>query len=134
MDIIGKGIFTISEACRYLGTNRLRVSYWFRGGGLILSDYKDRRALSFLDLIDAKVALLFRENNVKMSELRTAYSELKKERLHPSTHDDLYHHDGSIYHLEQCKGGTPDLYRVATREGYFRLVQIVGILFASIPS
>ena len=127
MEILGRGIYTIPEACRYLDAHPSRVYRWFNENGVFTSDYNEidgQRALSFLDLMDAKVALTFRNSNVPMPELRNAYNALREQtgRPHPFAHNDLYLHDGKIFRKEIRPDKTPLLYRVSTREGYIEEV------------
>ena len=124
MDTLGKGIYTIPEACRYLGAHQAKIYRWFKDNNIFHSDYNTiagQRAISFLDLIDAKIALMFRDEDVPMAEVRKAYQALTKEtnRRHPFAYEDLYFNGGKIFRRELRPGETPFLYRVATKEGYF---------------
>lgn len=110
IDVIGRGVYTIPEAARYLGKNPRTLNAWFRSDqtNVLSSDYErsdDGIAISFLDLVDAKIACHFRSEGVSMREIREAYNALRDYFgvKHAFCHKDIilctdgkqiYHHHG----------------------------------------
>lgn len=99
--IIGNGIYTMSEAARLLGTSSRRVSAWFTGwprgaDALLHSDYEkicDKQVISFLNLVDAAVAVTLREKHSvsqnMIRRLRRILSE-KWDTEHPFSREEFY--------------------------------------------
>ena len=105
-NVIGRGVYTIPEAAKYLGKPHQTIHAWLSGERQVFSsDYPPvdgHQAISFLDLVDAMVASTFRKHGVPMREIRHVYEELKvlfKEE-HPFCKKDLdLSTDGKkIYH------------------------------------
>lgn len=107
VEVIGKGVYTIPEAARYLGKNPRTLNAWFHSDqtNVLSSDY-DRDdhgvAISFFDLVDAMVACHFRKEGVPMREIREAYNALSTYFgvKHAFCHKDIIlHTDGKkFYH------------------------------------
>ena len=98
---LGLGVYEIGEAARYTRQQTATVRSWFfpaAGTGrkpVFKSDYqqyKNRYAISFLDLIDVLVAGKLRTEGVSMPKVREAYRVLKKrfKRTHPFCYENLY--------------------------------------------
>jgi uncharacterized protein (DUF433 family) len=98
--VLGQGIYSISEASRLINATPQRVTAWFRGGSskrgpVFKSSYSDfgslGNAISFLDLIEALMALRLREKGVSLIVIRKARQELAGmfKTSHPLAHKDL---------------------------------------------
>jgi uncharacterized protein (DUF433 family) len=99
--MLGHGVYSLPEAARYTQTNVARLRTWFRPrsdtsiGPVFRGDYHPVGgdfAISFLDLIEAKVASQLREWGVSMHTIRQAQVALSKQLsvAHPFAHSDLY--------------------------------------------
>lgn len=107
VNVIGRGVYTIPEAARYLGKNPRTLNAWFKSDqtNVLSSDYGRGEGgvdISFLDLVDAMVAAHFRKEGVPMREIRNAYNALSTyfNTKHAFCHKDIIlHTDGrKIYH------------------------------------
>jgi uncharacterized protein (DUF433 family) len=89
MTVLGKGVYTISEAARLTKLRAARASEWFRGRQapsrivrpVFDSDYptvNDEYAISFLDLIELNIAGKLREAHITLPYLRKSYKYLKE--------------------------------------------------------
>lgn len=99
---LGLGIYTMADAARYTGVHPATLRSWFCGrrdgigkGPVFRSDYRrvgSQFSLSFLDMIDALVAVQFRGCGVKMCVVRSAFLVLQKRLAtqHPFCHNNLY--------------------------------------------
>jgi uncharacterized protein (DUF433 family) len=106
--MIGMGVYTVSEAARYVDAHYATARSWFRGrpdkagrGPVFDSDYSPiggDYAISFLDLIDLLVATRFRHAGVDLPIIRRSYTILKSELNtdHPFCHGTLYTNGESI--------------------------------------
>ncbi|WP_146193179.1 hypothetical protein [Maritimibacter sp. 55A14] len=80
--ILGKGVYTPSEAARLVGTNAQQVLRWTRGSGpnepLWHAHYqfldKDVTEISFLDLIEVRVVNALRQAKISLQSIRFAIS------------------------------------------------------------
>lgn len=107
MNYIGKGIYTISEASHLTGIKRETIRRWVAGytrknqtnqkfvTPVVSRDYaifKDKIALSFLDLIELQFIQAFRNHNLKWSVIRKAAESAEKilESPHPFATRKLY--------------------------------------------
>lgn len=80
---IGLGIYSLSEAARYVRVPHARLRSWFNSrdknrGPVFDSDYAGP-VLSFHDLVDAQVAAQLRNLGLSMQRIRRVYSALQYE-------------------------------------------------------
>lgn len=97
MRVAGHGIYDIAEAADLLGVTHPRLYAWFRGHSQVFrSDYDglfDRTVLSFLDLVDATVAVTLRERHrVSLQAIRKLHHELAERWCtpHPFGREEFY--------------------------------------------
>lgn len=98
------GVYTLAEVTRYTGVPRTTVNQWFRSRGdrpgarpIFKSDYAgDGRdlpgfAVSFLNLIEAHVAAMFKEQGFTPKRIRQAHRHLQDllKTPHPFAHESL---------------------------------------------
>lgn len=100
-NIIGNGIYSLSEAARYLQLSTRQLSYWFKprkgeSKSLLDSDYAsvveiDNRFISFLDMVQALGVSWLRKNGVSLQSIRKVYPRLKTHLAtsHPFSHNHL---------------------------------------------
>ena len=79
MEVVGHGIYSISEAARYTKSSPQKLHNWFRDDDrhIFLSDYSGTsmsRGISFYDLIDALVVVRLREMNCSMHHIRKVHA------------------------------------------------------------
>lgn len=101
MEMLGQGVYTISEAVEYTKVPAATLRSWFlprgdgQGKGPIFTPDWDRVkgdfALSFVNLIEALAAATFKKNKVSPTDIRKTNELLKKELStpHPFAHADL---------------------------------------------
>jgi len=123
--LIGTGSYSIPEAARLARINPRTAARWTASpstkqrGRLLQPDLPpvgDRRAVSFLDLIDLLVVGRFRAEGVSFQMVRRVYSLLRDrlETPHPFSHSRLLT-DGRAVFLETLSGdGDHDLLEVVT--------------------
>src|SRR5437773_1048205 len=97
---LGNGVYTYGETARLLGVSRGKVNAWFTGwkGGataILKRDYEDLTAepfISFLDLIDASVAVAFRKKGVSLQTVRKLHHSLRQQlsTIHPFSHQEWF--------------------------------------------
>jgi uncharacterized protein (DUF433 family) len=86
---LATGFYTVPEAARLIRVGSARRIYgWLRGypsrdiGPLLNRDYQpigDEEEVSFLDLMEIRFVMFFREKGVKITSLRKASDSLRKE-------------------------------------------------------
>lgn len=112
-DVLGQGVYSLTEASNLIGVSRSKLAAWFRcwpkGSGPILkSDYAEanlHNAISFLDLIDASVYCKLR-HRVTSHCIRRVIHELGRiwETHHPFGRQEFYtNDDGSRIFIEIAK-------------------------------
>ncbi len=129
--MIGLGVYHLAEAARYIDMPTSTLRSWFRPrsestrpGPIFKSDYAKvdgAYAISFLNLMDARFALLFRRHGVRPSIIRQAHKILQRDMgtTHPFARADL-RTDGSHIIREVANSiGDPELSDVITRQGFF---------------
>ncbi|HEX4795577.1 MAG TPA: hypothetical protein VH370_17435 [Humisphaera sp.] len=136
--MIGHGVYALSEAARYAGLPVGTVRSWFkprsdhRGQGpLFRSDYgpiEDDYAISFLNLIEAYVARFFRKEGVKAPILRRAHEVLQTEldTVHPFAHSAL-RTDGKRIIRQK---GDAELVDVISRQHFFGQMKLSRIAYS----
>ncbi len=130
-DYIGKGIYSIQEAAKYLDLSYERLRYWLYGkpsknkkGNIITPEYEpidSKYSISFYDLIDAYIMKLLLEKEQNIREIRKVYDILSNEMKtkHPFCHVKLKIHGPNIIAEAAQKGGAVELYNVIKRQMYF---------------
>ncbi len=110
MNILGRGVYSLTEAAKLTKLQPNRVRDWFRlsensrGGALFQSDYPtvgDDRAISFLDLIEVYIVGRLREAYppVSLQHIRKAHKKLTEDtgKNHPFCEREIYHSSGKIF-------------------------------------
>lgn len=97
---LGHGIYSFADAARLLGVSTNRVRAWFRGWSrgreaVFHTDYEtetEALVISFLDLMDACVAVSLRNHGVSMPTIRRVKEELGKlwNTRHPFARQELF--------------------------------------------
>lgn len=98
---LGNGIYRIADVARYTGVHPNTLRSWFNSRRLFAPEFipiSDTTSISFLDMLDSRVASFFRKSGVKMSVVRHAYEQLKHklDTRHPFCHRDVYTDGRSI--------------------------------------
>lgn len=96
-DVLGHGIYSISEAARYTGIHQRTLYWWFHDSkrSVFLSDYAEDvelEAISFYDLIDSIVVADLRHLRVSMQHIRKVkliFSE-RFQTPHPFCHHGFF--------------------------------------------
>src|SRR5687768_13860811 len=98
--VLDQGVYTLAEVSQYTGVASTTLRSWFvgrsddRGLGPVFKpayEVGDDLAVSFLNLIEARIASFFRGQGLSPYLIRRAH-ELLQERLgtpHPFAHEDL---------------------------------------------
>ena len=138
--MIGRGVYTVSEAASYAGIPVQTARSWFLGrsdgggkGPIFNSEYErvnGHYELGFLNLIEAHVARRFREEGVKNSVIRRAHEILKRELdlPHPFARADLAT-DGKSVIMEK---GDEDLIDVISRQHFFPKMKLGKIAYSEL--
>jgi len=87
MEVLGKGVYSLTEAARLTGLKTRRARDWFVGRPTIIkrvfdSDYPamgGEHAISFLDLVELFIGGQLREMGVSLPHIRKAYSHLESQ-------------------------------------------------------
>ena len=128
IEVLGRGIYTFSEAARYAGAHVNTVRSWFLPRGtshkkpVLCSDYvrlEIGNLISFLDLIDVAVAAKLRSLGVSMQKVRAAYDRIAEDlgTDHPFCHRGIYT-DGRDVFLKAAEELHDEmLYNVIKRQG-----------------
>lgn len=98
IQMLGNGVYPISEAARYIQIQDSTLRYWFKSKEyppLLHSDYSwmgISNTISFYDLIDALVAGLFRKEGIPSRRVRDAYRNMqdKLNAKHPFCFNTFY--------------------------------------------
>lgn len=103
---IGHGVYGLPEAARLAGVHPATLRTWFvnskKRTALFTGDYEavdGAYAISFFDLIDAKVASSLRHVGMSMGEVRKVYTALRSllGEAHPFTRQELLHDGKHIW-------------------------------------
>lgn len=110
MNVLGRGVYSLTEAAKLTHLRPSRVRAWFRplenraGVGVFQSDYPsvgDDRAISFLDLIEVYIAGRLREADppVSLQHIRKVHKKLSIDtgKPHPFCEREIYHSKGTIF-------------------------------------
>lgn len=116
--VLGKGIYSYSEAARLLGTDYRQIGGWFNARSASLApvltpDFADIQgppSISFLDLIDASVALKLKQSNVSTQRIRKLHDELARlwKTDHPFSRQELYVDQSGKRIFSRARRGTHD--------------------------
>lgn len=129
--MLGAGVYKLSEAARYIGSSPTTLRSWFMPrsdragrGPLFKSDYSvlnGEYAISFLNLIDAKIARLFRTKGVRPSVIRRAYQVLGREMNtpHPFAHASLATDGRAILQRTADDVGSDEWIDVISKQRWF---------------
>ncbi len=138
MNILGRGVYSLSEAARLTRLRPARVRDWFRpvegdrpGGPVFLSDYSavgDDCAISFLDLIEVYIAGRLREATpaVSLQHIRAVHRKMSLETgaNHPFCTREIYHSGGKIF-ARRLDGNAPDsVIEPLTNQAYINAVLV----------
>lgn len=141
--MIGKGVYTLSEAVQYANVPRGTARSWFmprsdgQGRGPIFrSEYgrhDDDYAISFLNLIEAYVARFFRKEGVKPKILRSTHELLQTELKtpHPFAYADLATNGHRIVRIIQQRG-EQTVVDVITRQHFFPQMNLGRIRYGEL--
>jgi uncharacterized protein (DUF433 family) len=120
MNVLGRGVYSLTEAARLAQLRPSRVRGWFRPlkaeraeASVFQSDYPsvgEDRAISFLDLIEVYIAGRLREATppVSLQHIRRVHNKISldtKER-HPFCTREIFHSSGRIF-TRQLKSSSP---------------------------
>jgi uncharacterized protein (DUF433 family) len=104
---IGKGLYGFSEAARLTGLPSARLRSWFFSQSdfrkpVLTPDYQPVQgsyAISFLDLIDARVASALKETGLSTQKVRRIYGELQEmlSERHPFAREELLHDGANVW-------------------------------------
>ncbi len=110
MKVLGRGVYSLTEAAKLTQLRPSRVRAWFRpiedraGLGVFQSDYPtvgDDRAISFLDLIEVYIAGRLRDANppVSLQDIRKVHKKLSGDtgKTHPFCEREIYYSRGRIF-------------------------------------
>lgn len=107
MSRVGHGLYSISEAARLTSVKQATLRLWFfdrgdRGRPALAPDYpvvKGSYAISFYDLVDAKVAASLRQLGLSMHKVRELYRELGRllSKSHPFARQELMHDGTNVW-------------------------------------
>lgn len=128
------GIYSPAEVARYACLPQATVKTWFwprsdgaGRGAVFRPDYEDVvrsdvPALSFLNLIEAKVARFFREEGVKAAVIRKARECLQRDLQteHPFAHEDLRTDGRSIFRAISDEVDAESFADAITHQHWFR--------------
>jgi uncharacterized protein (DUF433 family) len=110
-NVLGRGVYSLSEAARLTDLRAARVRAWFRSAennnevsGVFRSDYPsigDDRAISFLDLIEVYIVGRLRDADppVSLQHIRKVHKKLSQDfdTRHPFCMREIYHGKGKIF-------------------------------------
>jgi uncharacterized protein (DUF433 family) len=120
VNILGRGVYNITEAAKLTQLRPGRVRAWFgtpiedpAGRNVFVADYPpvgDDRAISFLDLIEVYIVGRLREASprVSLQHIRKVHSKLAADtgEKHPFCSHEIYHLKGRIF--TRRSGGDDD--------------------------
>lgn len=128
--LIGKGVYSFSDASRLTGLKSSRVREWFtpRSSSAISSIFEsdfsgqtEQHLISFLDLVDVFVAGQLREHGVSLQTLRKVYATLEIESGydHPFGRRELLTDGKNIFVAGLDKNGQDEVFDALTRQKAF---------------
>jgi uncharacterized protein (DUF433 family) len=129
--VLGRGVYTVTQAARLVGLTTRRVREWFRGRKsepnrrpVFKSDYEpidESFAISFYDLIDVYVAGQLREHGVSLPTVRRVYDRLgtRMKTEHPFCRQELLTDGEEVFIRGQDRTGEEEIYEVLTTQKVF---------------
>jgi uncharacterized protein (DUF433 family)/DNA-binding transcriptional MerR regulator len=122
--MLGRGVYSFSEAARLTGLNQSRLREWFRRRPVFQSDFQPvgrDLAISFYDLIDVFVAGSLRNHGVSMQTLRKVYERLRIDLHadHPFCRKELLTDGKQVFSLEHDAKGEAELVELLSKQGVF---------------
>lgn len=136
LHMLGHGVYGLAEVARYTDLHPHRVRSWFttkpygvKSGPLFYADYPivdNNYGVSFLDLIDVRVAAQLRENGVTMPKVRAVYERLgaRLGTKHPFCHNRFYTDGREIIILEASALRDPTLVEVLSNQQLYVQSQV----------
>jgi uncharacterized protein (DUF433 family) len=104
---IGQGLYGFTEAARLADIKAATLRAWFFGHGgrmrpVLRPDYaavQGSYAISFLDLVDARVAASLKEIGLSTQKVRRLYEELQEVlgEQHPFAREELFHDGTTVW-------------------------------------
>jgi uncharacterized protein (DUF433 family) len=126
---LGNGVYSFPEAAKLAGVNQSTLRSWFTHAigrhPLLTSDYDPvagKYAISFLDLIDAKVAIALKVDlGVSTQRVRRVYQALQEmlSDSHPFARDEILHDGRNIWVKTVGKLGEDQFVEVLRRQHGF---------------
>jgi uncharacterized protein (DUF433 family) len=129
--VLGRGIYSFSEAATLTGLKPSRVREWFRGKSgevarrpVFSSDYEPVNgefAVSFLDLIDVYVAGRLRDHGASLQTLRRVYGRMKEllNTEHPFCKRELLSDGKTVFLRAVDEAGREEIVEALTSRGVF---------------
>ncbi len=137
-ELLSKGIYSIASAARLVGVSPNRLRFWIVGrptmhaAPIVKSEYRpvrNRVAISFLNLIEARFIAAFSSCGVSVRSMRYMAEEARRflDHPHPFATDFLFRTDGKAIFIETVektaeKTGDPKLYDLRGRNWAFHQV------------
>ena len=127
--ILGRGVYSLTEAARLTHLKPQRVREWFAGRGsargiVFRGDYqpvKGDRAISFLDLVELFVAGQLRDHGVSLQALRKVYKRLEKDldTRHPFGRSEILTDGKKVFVLGLDDRGAEEMVEILSRQKVF---------------
>jgi uncharacterized protein (DUF433 family) len=131
VEVVGRGVYSVTEASRLTRLRPERVREWFRGREstsrvfkpVFQSDYPvydDEYAISFLDLIELNIGGKLRDADVPLSYLRKVYAQLRQDYGdHPFCRRAIYVGDKKIFTRGLNDAESNCVIEAITNQSYF---------------
>lgn len=130
MNILGHGVYGLSEAARLTGLEPGRAREWFRGRKdgvrkpVFLGDYPGMdgdRAISFHDLVELFVAGKLRDRGVSLQTIRKVHERLQADlkTSHPFCRREILTRGGRIFTLGLDDHGREEMIEALTNQRVF---------------
>lgn len=126
--MLGRGVYSLSEAARLTGLKPPRVREWFSGRPsdrdpkpVFRSDYRSvegDRAISFHDLIELFIAGQLRDHGVSLQHLRRVHEQLRRDlkTRHPFCRREILTRHGQVFTRGLDEQGCQEVIEVMTRQ------------------
>ena len=130
-DLLGRGVYSFSDAAKLTGLRTQRVREWFVGRGsesarapVLHSDFEPIgtvHAISFLDLMDIFVVGHLREHGVSMPTLRKVHCKLSQDfsTPHPFARKEMLTDGQAVFVRGSDSTGEEEIYEALTRQKVF---------------
>lgn len=131
---LGRGLYWLSDVARYTELHERRVRSWFTArsdrdiGPVFTADFPvmdKSHVVSFLDMIDARIAGELRGEGVSMRTIRAAHRALGNDlrTAHPFAHSSLYTDGKRVFADAVRQVGSRALTEVVSRQQFFPRVR-----------